>query len=211
MAATASLPDDVRLVRDGHLLRWTKQMALRGRSREFDENGMCGKQKLVVTGDLTLLLGNLQRVFPGAKVRGEQGDVAFERHKKLTNLERLLRYLGTAGLPIRVDTKQIGDHFERPWREISGDLTRRKDFDRLLANAGWRYVRKLVGGGGGGGGSGGRGGGQRGGGPHQWRSTRTLLTLIERQSDLTWRGGLCVRKEGIRSSRTWCGVLQGKT
>ena len=122
-------------------------MALRGRSREFDENGMCGKQKLVVTGDLTLLLGNLQRVFPGAKVRGEQGDVAFERHKKLTNLERLLRYLGTAGLPIRVDTKQIGDHFERPWREISGDLTRRKDFDRLLANAGWRYVRKLGSGG----------------------------------------------------------------
>ena len=38
---------------------------------------------------------------------------------------------------------QIGDHFfGRPWREISGDFTRRQDFDRLLANAGWRYERK---------------------------------------------------------------------
>ena len=49
-------------------------MALRGRSREFDENGVCGTQKLVVTGDLTLLMGNLQRIFPGAKVRSEEED-----------------------------------------------------------------------------------------------------------------------------------------
>jgi hypothetical protein len=117
-------------------------MALRGRSREFDESGICGAQKLVVTGDLALLMGNLQRVFPGAQIRSEQGEIAAEGQKKLTNRERLLRYLSNAGLPSRVDTKQIGDHFERPWREISGDLTRRKDFVRLLANAGWRYEGK---------------------------------------------------------------------
>jgi hypothetical protein len=141
MAATASLPDDVRLVRDGHLLRWTKQMALRGRSREFDESGVCGTQKLVVTGDLPLLMGNLQRVFPGAKVRREDGTISPERHKKITQLDKLLRYLSTAGPPSRVDTKQIGDHFDRDWRKFSGDLTRNPDFDRLLGNAGWRYVR----------------------------------------------------------------------
>jgi hypothetical protein len=76
MTASASLPEEVRLVRDGHLLRWTKQMALRGRSREFDESGVCGTQKLVVTGDLTLLMRNLERIFPGAKVRSEDGTVA---------------------------------------------------------------------------------------------------------------------------------------
>jgi hypothetical protein len=118
-------------------------MALRGKSREFDEEGVCGAQKLVLTGDLTLLMGNLQRVFPGAHVRSEDGPVKPERHKKLTSLHRLLRYLSIPGLPSRVGTEQIGDHFGRPWREFSGDLTRRKDFDRLLANAGWRYVRKL--------------------------------------------------------------------
>ena len=93
-------------------------MALRGKSREFDENGVCGTQKLVVTGDLTLLMRNLQRIFPGAKIRSEQEEVSPERQKKINNLDRLLRYLSTAGLPSRLDTKQIGDHFERPWREF---------------------------------------------------------------------------------------------
>lgn len=117
-------------------------MALRGRSREFDESGVCGAQKLVVTGDLRLLMGNLQRVFPGARVRSEEGAVTSGRHKKITALDKLLRYLSTAGLPSRVDTKQIADHFGRPWREFSGDLTRNPEFDTLLANAGWRYMRK---------------------------------------------------------------------
>jgi hypothetical protein len=142
MSAPNSFPEEVRQVRDGHLLRWTKQMALRGRSREFDENGVCGTQKLVVTGDLALLMGNLQRVFPGAKVRCEDGPITSARHKKITNLDKLLRYLSTPGLPSRVDTEQIGDHFRRPWRKLSGDLTRREDFDRLLASAGWRYEGK---------------------------------------------------------------------
>jgi hypothetical protein len=124
ISSPSSRPDEVRQIREGHLLRWLKQMALRGRSREFDESGVCGTQKLVVTGDLTLLMGNLQRVFPGAKVTSEQGALAPERGKKTTKLDALLRYLSTAELPSRVPTKQIADHFGRPWREFSGDLTR---------------------------------------------------------------------------------------
>jgi hypothetical protein len=142
MTAAISRSEEVRQIKEGHLLRWTKQMALRGRSREFDENGGCGTQKLVVTGDLTLLMVHLQRIFPGAKVRSEDGTVDPERHKKITNLDRLLRYLSTAGLPSPVDTKQIGDHFGRPWREFSADLTRHKNFATLIANARWRYVAK---------------------------------------------------------------------
>ena len=90
MTAPNSRSEEVRQIRDGHLLRWTKQMALRGRSREFDESGAVAAQKLVVTGDLTLLMGNLQRIFPGAKVRSEDGPVKPERHEKLTKLARLL-------------------------------------------------------------------------------------------------------------------------
>jgi len=142
MTATNSRSEEVRQIRDGHLLRWTKQMALRGRSREFDESGICGTQKLVVTGDLTLLMGNLQRVFPGAKVRSEDAPVKPERHEKLTKLDRLLRYLSIASLPSRVTTEQIGDYFRRPWRAFSADLTRNQNFATLLANARWRYVGK---------------------------------------------------------------------
>jgi hypothetical protein len=115
---------------------------LRGKSREFDEGGVCGTQKLVVTGDLTLLMRNLQRVFPGAKVTSEQGALAPERGKKTTKLDALLRHLSTGRLPSRVETKQIGDHFGRQWREFSGDLTKNPEFNTLLDNAGWRYVRR---------------------------------------------------------------------
>ena len=135
MTAPNSFSKEVRQIRDGHLLRWIKQMALRGRSREFDDTGACGAQKLVVTGDLKLLMANLHRVFPGAKLSSNEDS-------KATNLERLLRYLSTAGLPSRVSTKQISDHFQRPWRSITGDITGHRDFDALLCNAGWRYVSK---------------------------------------------------------------------
>jgi hypothetical protein len=135
MTAPNSMPDEVRQIRDGHLLRWIKQMALRGRSRDFDETGACGAQKLVLTGDLKLLMANLHRVFPGAKL-------SINEDSKATNLERLIRYLSTAGLPSAVSTKQISDHFGRPWRSIAGDITRQRDFDTLLCNAGWSYISK---------------------------------------------------------------------
>ena len=135
MTAPNSFSEEVRQIRDGHLLRWMKQMALRGKSREFDETGACGAQKLVVTGDLRLLIANLQRVFPAAKFTS-QG------HGKATNIDKLLRYLSSPELPARVSTKEIGGHFGRPWREFSGDITGHRDFDTLLRNAGWRYLSK---------------------------------------------------------------------
>jgi hypothetical protein len=139
MTAPNSIPEEVRKIRDGHLLRWIKQMALRGRSREFDGTGACGAQKLVVTGDLKLLMANFHRVFPGLH-RVFPGAKLSSGDSKATILERLLRYLSTAGLPSRVSTKQIGDHFQRPWRSIAGDITRHRDFDTLLRNVGWSYV-----------------------------------------------------------------------
>lgn len=82
------------------------------------------------------LTANLHRVFPGSKLSAEHDS-------KATNIERLLRYLSGPSLPCRVYTKQISDHFGRPWREMSGDVTGQRDFDRLLRNAGWSYVSKL--------------------------------------------------------------------
>ena len=136
MTAPNTFSEEVRQIRDGHLLRWTKQMALRGNSREFSDNGACGAQKLVVTGDFKLLTANLHRVFPGAKLSAEHDS-------KATNIEKLLRYLSGPGLPCRVYTKQISDHFGRDWRKMSGDITGHRDFDTLLPNAGWKYVSKL--------------------------------------------------------------------
>jgi hypothetical protein len=135
MTSPGSGSEEVRQIRDGHLLRWTKQMALRGRSREFDENGVCGPQKLVVTGDYKLLMANLDRVFPGATLRSEGSG-------KASKLDMLLRFLSTPGLASRVSTKEVGEHFGCKWRDISSDLTGHPLFEILLRNASWRYVSR---------------------------------------------------------------------
>src|SRR5262249_17445510 len=103
--------------------------------RDFDETGACGAQKLVMTGDLKLLMANLYRVFPGAKLISQDDGRA-------NNFEKLLRYLSTAGLPSRVSTKQVSSHFGCPWRIISSDITGHRDFQAMLQNAGWRYLSK---------------------------------------------------------------------
>ena len=76
-------------------------MALRGRSRKFDDAGACGAQKLVLTGDLKLLEGQPSPRVPWCQAQHRSG----EDSKLLTNLEKLLRYLSTAGLSCRVYTE----------------------------------------------------------------------------------------------------------
>jgi hypothetical protein len=50
----------------GHVLRWVKQLAMRGTAREIDEYGVCKPMKLFTTMDLALLMSNMGRLFPGA-------------------------------------------------------------------------------------------------------------------------------------------------
>src|SRR5262249_32186301 len=64
--------DELDNLRDGHILRWLKQMALRGKAREMDGGGICGPQKLVMTGDLIRLLAHRPMVFPRANIKSEQ-------------------------------------------------------------------------------------------------------------------------------------------
>jgi len=53
---------------DGDLRRWMKQMAMRGNARNIDANGVCGVQRLYVTGELGRLVCHTERMFPGAKL-----------------------------------------------------------------------------------------------------------------------------------------------
>jgi hypothetical protein len=58
MSTLNSKAPGVDVIADGHALRWTKQLALRGRARFYDETGMCGKQRLVVGSDLKKFMAN---------------------------------------------------------------------------------------------------------------------------------------------------------
>jgi hypothetical protein len=53
-------------IKNGDLLRWSKQLAMRGSARNFDENGVCGKMKLVAIGELDLWMQSHGLMFPGA-------------------------------------------------------------------------------------------------------------------------------------------------
>ena len=53
-------------IKNGHLLRWIKQLAMRGAARNFDDNGICGRMKLVAIGDLDLWARSYKLIFPGA-------------------------------------------------------------------------------------------------------------------------------------------------
>jgi hypothetical protein len=63
-------------IRNGNLLRWIKQLVMRGNARNFDANGVCGKMKIVAIGDFKLWTGSASLMFPGAPAMdtSEHGD-----------------------------------------------------------------------------------------------------------------------------------------
>src|ERR1039458_9607241 len=104
---------------EGHLLRLTKQMALRGRGRCFDAQGNCGQQKLVVSGNLKRLLANKERMFPGAQVVtiGQQ-----KTDEKQTRADALLRILCMTYLSDPLPTGVIASLMNVEWRDVWKNL-----------------------------------------------------------------------------------------
>tara|TARA_E500000305_G_scaffold107733_1_gene108340 strand:+ start:2148 stop:4022 length:1875 start_codon:yes stop_codon:yes gene_type:complete len=66
MANGRSLKGPYEAIQEGHLLRWLKQLAMRGRARNIDAEGVCGQMRLVLSGNRQRLLRNFGRLFPGA-------------------------------------------------------------------------------------------------------------------------------------------------
>ena len=135
MKTLNSKADGVDLIADGHALRWTKQLALRGRARFYDENGVCSKQRLVVGSDLQRFMANASRLFPGASITtvGDHGDNTPWKSKILVALHSAEATTVTN----RDLTRSIG----RPWREVSRNVVT-PDFLDVIADMGWRYVSK---------------------------------------------------------------------
>jgi hypothetical protein len=126
--------EELVYLRDGHILRWMKQMALRGKAREMDESGICGQQRLVITGDLIRLLVHRPRVFPGAKIKKEQAD-------RGQLLDRLVAILLSSEQLNEISTKVIEDKLDKEWGDISSNLRKHKGYDAVLDAIGWTYHR----------------------------------------------------------------------
>jgi hypothetical protein len=137
MTTQNSKASAVDAVWEGHVLRWNKQMALRGRGRCFDQHGVCGKQKLVCTGDVERLLANKDRLFPGATV-----SMSTTEDVQQTYAQKLYTLLSAEGLPNTISTKWIGQQLHKPWRDVGKNLMQDHGVQQAIASLGWRYVSK---------------------------------------------------------------------
>jgi hypothetical protein len=133
MADTSSKVEEVENIRVGHLLRWLKQLALRGKARQFDETGQCAAQKLVLTGDRLLLVEHRQRLFPGASI-------SYKKSEAATHLEALIDVLVSEGLGDTVKAVDVASRMGVEWRKVTKGLTRHPRFQSLVTAAGWQYV-----------------------------------------------------------------------
>jgi hypothetical protein len=129
----------VECISVGHILRWVRQMALRGRGRVFDQHGVCGKQKVVITGgngSLERLVLHKDQLFPGAElVISRDHDLsAYSRR------EALLVILSDPKLPDELPASRIGELMATDWGDVSSQVMR-GDTEQMLRALGWAYVR----------------------------------------------------------------------
>jgi hypothetical protein len=126
------------IIEEGHRLRWTKQMALRGKGRTYDQHGMCGKQRLVVSSDLKNFVANAFKLFPGATI------TTAGVYTKTTQVGLVIEILSSHDLPTKLTTRDITRLMEAktgkrlPWRAVSSNVLT-VDFGRALEAVGWRY------------------------------------------------------------------------
>jgi hypothetical protein len=135
MTTIRSKAPGVQIISAGHNLRWLKQIALRGRGRSYDANGVCGKQRLVVSCDPKAFLGCVELLFPSAKVR-----VVAAAGGKTTLAASLIQALSRPDLPAKVSAAEVGRLIERRWGDVSTRVLT-PEFIRSLQAIGWRYVQ----------------------------------------------------------------------
>ena len=122
----------VEIYKLGHSLRWIKQMALRGKARFYNENGVCEKQRLVVACDLETLMANVGKLFPGAKVRTTAAT------ESDTWRDRVITILN-GSTASTITTSELGDLLGKTWRSVRFRVLTPAFFS-VLDGIGWRYV-----------------------------------------------------------------------
>jgi hypothetical protein len=139
-------PPEVSLAGEGHLIRFMKQMGMRGRARSFDQHGVCGKQVLVLTCDFERLLVHADQLFPGA-ILSKWGRTQ-ERFEALKQPQMLLEILTEPDALDSIDGDDVAQRMgHEKWSSISTNVMTPK-IKRILPILGWTYVSKRGPGGG---------------------------------------------------------------
>lgn len=113
MATVNSKAKNVDALAVGDRLRHLKQLALRGNARNI-QNGVCGKQRLIIACDQKHFLAHVQTLFPGAKVIVADDPSKYNN----THLARVVQYLANTDADV-VTTKDLKEHLGRPFWKVS--------------------------------------------------------------------------------------------
>jgi hypothetical protein len=134
IATVNSKAEALVLIEEGRRLRHIKQLAMRGNARNFDEHGICGKQKVVIMCDLKHFRAFAPRLFPGATIVVSEPDTAVRWHDKV--IEAVIGYDDAV-----LTTGKLGELIKRPWREVLRNVVT-PDFLKTLADHGWHYEKR---------------------------------------------------------------------
>jgi hypothetical protein len=126
---------EVHVISEGHALRYIKQMALRGNARHFDEEGICGAQKLVCVGDFERLAANVGRMFPGASPIRTEHSCTDDRQELGIRVLAFLQKSTENTIPV----KEISNSLNVKWPKVSTKLLKRPRFIAGLEALGWAY------------------------------------------------------------------------
>ena len=123
----------VDTIQEGHLLRWWKQMALRGKGRSYDAKGVCGPQKVVCSGDIKRL-SKARALFPHATFEAPTATLGSQ-----TDARNLLAILSRPGLPPVITTRWIGQQMGKPWGTVGKNVMGLEAVKQALTNLGLTY------------------------------------------------------------------------
>ncbi len=145
-ATVRGLRGDYRTTKVGLMLRWFKQLAMRGCARELDENGVAKPMRLYFSTDhFQLMVDHWERAFPGAPMPkaisigddDPQTDPKPRRRKSVA--DELLKFLAST----TKDEVSSSDLLEATGIEMKSAMRNlREDADFLLSceKLGWSYV-----------------------------------------------------------------------
>jgi hypothetical protein len=142
-----SKPIEVEMAHEGDLLRFMKQMGMRGRARAFDSDGICGHQVLILTCDFERLLVNADLLFPSASL--SKWGRTKDSFGQLKQPEKLMEILTNPGAPESISGDDIAKRMGvEKWGLVSTNALTPNIKGRVLPNLGWTYeARKGRGGG----------------------------------------------------------------
>jgi hypothetical protein len=133
-----SKPIEVEMAHEGHLLRFMKQMGMRGRARAFDGDGICGHQVLVLTCDFERLLVNADLLFPGASL--SKWGRTKDSFGQLKQPEKLMEILTNPDTPESISADDIAKRMGvEKWGLVSTNALTANIKGKVLPNLGWTY------------------------------------------------------------------------